>query len=232
MPWLPWEQEHVPGASAPHFSAHVCWSWHNAIPVPSASIPSPPSLSSPTSLLSQAPGAASILLTHYLSLLKDNPCQGFLGNPIASSLPDQVPSLLQPPLCPRLSTLGSPRMMPHQLCSPRAATTFSPADPLIPSQAQAPLPSSPQNTHLCNSTASSSTCPPQPGSSSHSYPPPSPSPGLGLSLWSREPRREALVSSRTSCSHMLQAGASIPEEALFRFRWRLLPGDNDLLVPV
>lgn len=63
------------------------------------SIPTPPSLSSATSLLSQAPGPASILLTHYLSLLKDNPCQGFLDNPPASSLPDQVPSLSCSPPC-------------------------------------------------------------------------------------------------------------------------------------
>lgn len=77
----------------------ACWSWHNAIPVPSSSIPTPPSLSSATSLLSQAPGPASILLTHYLSLLKDNPCQGFLDNPPASSLPDQVPSLSCSPPC-------------------------------------------------------------------------------------------------------------------------------------
>lgn len=185
----------------------VCWSWHSAIPVPSSSIPPPLSLLFPTSPLSQAPGTASILLTHCLSLPQDNPCHGFLDSPPASSLPDPVPSLS----CshPR-ATAPLPWALLGWCHINSAPLGLPPAFPLLIlsflPQTQAPLPFSPQNTHLCNSMAACSTHPPQPGSSSHSHPPPSPPPGLVFSLWSREPRRQGLASNRTTCSCMLQAG--------------------------
>lgn len=193
--------------STPFLCPCVCWRWHNAIPVPSSSIPPPFCLLSPTSLLSQAPGASFILLTHCLSLLKDNPCQGFLDNPPASSLPDQVPSL-------SCSHLHAPASLPWALigwCHINSVPQGLPAPfpvlilSLLP-QTQAPLPSSPQNTHSCNSTATCSTRPAQPGFSSHFHPSPSPSPQLVFSLWSRESRKEGLASNRTACSYMLQAG--------------------------
>lgn len=65
VPWLLWEQECVSGAPAPLFSAHVC--------VGAGTMPFLRHLPAflhlcHTSLLSQAPGAASILLIHSLSL--------------------------------------------------------------------------------------------------------------------------------------------------------------------
>lgn len=175
----------------------VCWR-HSDIPVPSASIPL--SLLSPTSLLSQAPGAAPILLTHCLSLPKDNPCQGFPDNPPASSLPDQAPSLS---CSPPGATDSLPWAVPGWCHLSSVPLGLPPPFPLLilsfPPQTQAPLPFSPHNTHLCNSTAAFSTHPP----SQAPLPTPSPSPGLVFSLWSREPRREGLVSSRTTCSSLL-----------------------------
>ena len=212
---------------------------HKATAMLSPSVPPPPPSPciSPTSLLSQAPGAASILLsplfTHYLSLLTDGPSQVFLDNLPVSSPRDQVPSLfcsplMPPPLCLGVSYDGAT----STLLPPRVATTFSHAAPLVPS------PGSRSTTIVLSKRSflhlrGCLLCMPAPARLSCLLPPPpSPSPGLGLFLWCREPRREALASSRTSCSPMLQAGASFPEEALFGVQWRLLPGDNNLLVPL
>lgn len=105
--------------------ACACRSWRKAITMLFSSIPPPPSpLSSPTSLLSQAPGAASILLsplfTHCLSLLKETvlvrsylitlPCPPFLTKFLLFfAATPRAPS----------SLLGSPRTVPHQPCSPQ-----------------------------------------------------------------------------------------------------------------
>ena len=135
---------------------------------------------------------------------------------------------MPPPLCLGVSYDGAT----STLLPPRVATTFSHAAPLVPS------PGSRSTTIVLSKRSflhlrGCLLCMPAPARLSCLLPPPpSPSPGLGLFLWCREPRREALASSRTSCSPMLQAGASFPEEALFGVQWRLLPGDNNLLVPL
>lgn len=176
----------------------------------------PPKLSSPRHLV-------LLLFSRFPS---ESQSLSGLNNPPMSSLPDQVPFLLcSHPSCPNLgfsldgatSTLippGLPPPFPLQLLLflPLAHTSY---------------PSSPPYTRFF--TAACSARPPQPGFAPCSHLPPSPSPGLGLFLWCREPRREALASSSTSCP---RAGTCFPEEALFRVCWRLLPGDNNLLIPL
>lgn len=144
-------------------------------------------------------------------------------------------TLLPPPFLTKLLLSLAAPLVPQTLCfglSQDGATSavplgLPPPFPLLilsfPPQTQAPLPFSPHNTHLCNSTPAFSTHPP----SQAPLPTPSPSPGLVFSLWSREPRREGLVSSRTTCSSLLHCrGSSVQALA------EVTPGDSDWLVPV
>lgn len=116
---------------ASHFSAHVCWSWHNACGLffhSSSSFPLIPHVTA-------VPGTWCCFHPYPLPFPSEKrSLSGLSDNPPASSFPDQVPSLsCSHPCAPTSLPLTVLGWCHISSVSPRAAITFSPADPLLPS---------------------------------------------------------------------------------------------------